>query len=1558
MNKFLIVLILLSVLLVSGFSFSEMTAPLYENVKAQALSSFRSMFSEEVEIKEASGIIVGQIVLKGVKIGKDVEAEQVIINYNPLRYLAKKGDIVPAITSIKIKRGLVKILRKKDGEINFTKLLKQGDKGGPPQFRAKIYLVDCQAIYLDEAGMPYKTPQKLFETKIENLNGSLNLLRFPRVNLSASGIILKTTELSIKGWADLKRGDYDLKVVGKKMFAKDWGNYFSPYFDFKYGLFDLNLSLKPNNISLRAWGYANFMPFKLSGRVYNKLDLTISASNVNYKLIKEVFKESVILDYKGRGNVDLKISGPYENLIFSADLNVKEGEFYKQKISGKVSLAFQNNILTLKSSEIKAYNGKVSARGDMDFSQPSPIFAAEAEFKDLDLKEIAHGLPGIEGLSSGSLKLSGVIDGLEGELKARFEEAYLLGQSVQSCHGKFTYIDQELELGSLMISADQSLLLGSGKISPKGEVDLKTQVGGIRLSGEGVLGYMQADISSFEGEVAFSLDESFFKSPLKNLFAKGQVEAVNVQVGEQLVDIAKGQVLLDKGQIVLEDIYLQKGKSKVYLSGQTGLEVETDLEIMGKDLDLSDLKIINTLLPADLKDPKGSVGLDLKISGRLKEILSPSSLLDLEAVGGIHLKEAQLSGVKIREASMEASYRNKEFSIENAWIKTERSDLALNMIMKQQKILSLALSGEFDLDDFIPLSQHLGDLRGKGKVDLYVMEEKDATIIQAEYSINDFRFNQIRFDQIKGGIKTKNEALLLDPATTFIWGQNKFKLSGYAYLKEDFEQSFLNLKLELEKGSLQDVVDYGIYLDQELSNIVLPVESRPIKIDLKGVSFPQLKSRILYSTDGIKDYFLKRWAEVEESLKEYKSSFEPPVFSRMEGQLKGQLLLFGYIDELQGKAKVQVKKVSYGKYVCDQIETEFIIDAQKIEVEKMILAKKGGRLNLFGTYEFKSQALSGKIFAKNYPLDILTLLVDREYDGRFNLAGRFMGTLANPSISIDLRSENLKLDKVPFDRFNLLLSFSDRIFQIEKAELLNGRQKSTLQGFYALGGEADLKFILKGKSLALINLLTDQVRFVDGNVEGNLHYYNSKGESGLDGDLLLDNGILFVKILESYVEKANLKLKAEKGRIEIPEIFAYWQGRHTKYRLNSILAAGTIDLNSGSMAFSLADSEYSIDFPKLYSGKFTLDKIVLQGPIYRPTLSGKVKLKDGSVILPSFAPQKGKKEERAFDIIFGLDLVLQKSVYLSTGNIMTLEMSNIFMNLEMLSDELHLGGSLLRPTLGGRVDFRKGMVSVFNRDFVLLSKKEQEKYFAYDYAMLSDNYAKFSGVSLFPYINITARVLVDDYEYDAEGKRIRKEVQIISFISGKVGEEKEEEAVKIRFIPYIKTEGGMARVGYSDQEVKILLLPDFVKQAAGVEGEGVDANVVLADYLNSRIQTFVFRGIERQLEETLGLESLTLEYNFGREIRQALGGQDLDMPDEPTWGVGVVKGFFDKFYIDLKYRQAVDPQTEAERMAYINYELTYKLTPTWSLAYYREPLTFEKLWSGYEKITLKSGYRF
>ena len=260
-----------------------------------------------------------------------------------------------------------------------------------------------------------------------------------------------------------------------------------------------------------------------------------------------------------------------------------------------------------------------------------------------------------------------------------------------------------------------------------------------------------------------------------------------------------------------------------------------------------------------------------------------------------------------------------------------------------------------------------------------------------------------------------------------------------------------------------------------------------------------------------------------------------------------------------------------------------------------------------------------------------------------------------------------------------------------------------------------------------------------------------------------------------------------------------------------------------------------------------------------------------------------------------------------------------------------------------------------------------KKYSTYASGIAQENTAYFKGEGTMPDIDVTASVDVDDQVKDASGKYVKQTVNILAHVTGTMGVREEAGGLKIFLSGFTedktKSPSEFVPAAYDDQELKVLLLPDFIKSLAGVgqPGGNTETNAVIADYLSSRVQSLLFRSLEREAEQRLGLESLTLEYNLGPKIGEAMGVRDITGFDQtkPAWSVAFVKGFFDRVFISVRYAQGADQMSSTTTAAQsnFNYELTYKLTSIWSIIYYQEPATQSQP-TEYQKLTLAAGFSF
>lgn len=1619
-KSLLLISLLLVIIFTSAFSVGEWRDSIYDQIRTETVKALRDQFKREITVGSVDGRIVGQVVFHDVNIHDFATAKKVYINYSLIKFAYKK-DIVPAITKITIEDGDFKVRRDRNDQLNVLNILPQEKPGDPPPppFRAKLVFKNCSIDYRDFKG--FRKDFVAFHEKMTRVKGTVDFSKKDRIKINISGNLSGTPAPSrarISGTSNLKKETYFYKISANRLDLRKWGNYALPLdiVKFEEGKVNLTLrlssprikgravslsgdfsifsagaklygfnfkntsgrlTLKDNSLAVKdARAEINGLKILASGRLSDferqNLDFKISFTRGNLKNLVSIFPQTRDLELSGLANASVRLRGTANSPIASGKSTVLNGQFYGQSFSGTANLAFAKKLLKIDIPSISLYKGKLSGECNIDFSRALPVLSIQTRLNQIDLAALSQNSPGIIGKASGNVKLYGPANQLRGELEANLSGAQFLGQPIEKLSSLFVIRDGDVILEHFTASSKTASIKSTGTISRDLRFNFQSSASGIELSGNGLLGPMAATVDSFEGNINFKLDEDFLAAPLKRLNASGSVKLSDGEIGEQRFDLARGKITLGDGLIEIEDVSFIRDQSMLKVSGQTGIGHPTNLTVYGSQIDLDDLKILNLLLPKEAKDPTGFGDISFEVTGELSketQLTSFDPLLNLNAGGTIRLTDVNLADLSIKESRLNFKWENRNLSFPDCMFKTENSDFKLDLTYSKDEQVKGSLNGVIDFSEFRKFTNKYGQIDGKLGLNLIAEGDAGNPGFAATFWLEDFRLNKLDFDRIEGSLSYANNILNLSRPVHFTSGENEFVVSGSANLNTlKPDETSLDLKLKVIQADLSYAFELADKVNSEVSRrLYIPEAGGKSKINLNALAIQTPKKYIhqgklnIYSANGKKDYFLKIWGNL---TKTYVKKEEIKIGEEYGGELSGDISLKGKINNLSGNFNGEVEKGYFRKFTFDKLRAKASLKENKIEIEHLELSKKFGRLNARGDIGLGGN-INLDISATRMPLDILKILFDQEYKGTFNLRAAFTGSTGNPQFSAAVKGDNLTFAGIHFDKTAIAVTKTNGHLKIHEFSLYENGKHSSVAGTIDLSssGSLDLEANLLDNAVGLFNLISKDVRWIKGKAKASITLVGPLTHPRIDGNVECEESSIYVKAIDSEIKAIKGSAKIIDGIVQIPSITANWQGVRTKGYPNFIGLAGSIDISrildeDAMVSLNLALSPYPfyVDLPNLYTGVVDIKAAQIYGPLYfdlsaGPTLKGKAKSSNAIINISKRADGRSK----IFPVVYDLDLSLGKNVYAVMGDVATFDLSNIFMNLEISSDKLLITGTSANPSLFGNIAVKRGTVSIFNREFTLLNVAQQEGYYEFDPDKVKENTAFFSGEEggegVKPDITITAKVDVEESE---------TKVIVISRLQGVIGAAEKERGLTISLDSFVRDKDNSLKPGgYSEQAIKVMLLPDFIKSLTGVEGgDEVDASLVVADYISSRVQTLIFRGLERELEQRFGLESLTLEYNFGKDIRQAMGVTEARAfeGEKPDWRVGFVKGFFDKVYIDVKYSQ-FNQETGGEE-TYLNYQLTYKLSPIWSIIYYREPTNVHEIMSGDEKITLKAGFSF
>ncbi|MFH1826081.1 MAG: translocation/assembly module TamB domain-containing protein [bacterium] len=1624
------------VLFCSAFSLKEWQVSVYEQIKSETIKGLEQNFQAHVEIGQTQGPIVGQIVFEDVVIKNFAQAKKVYVNYNPIVFATKK-DVVPAITKITVEDGTFTVTRNKDNQLNVLGLLLPEDPNAPPPppFHGEIFLKNCRLVYTDELGSG--SEPKVFSENLLELEGKASFKKKNQISYELRGNLyqkLKAEPIQVKGLTDFKQNTFQIDIQADKLDLKKWGTYTLPFDQLTLESGKVDLAIRIANPKTAGWpvsltgefvfhegsgkfnpyqfsqtsgkltmaddylilknisGTVNGLPLTLNGRFVDfakqKLDFTISLTDLDLKKAARLLPETKEIDIQGSAFGDLKVAGTIAQPQLTGLIKVESAALYQQQLQGPVEISYQAGILKTKFSKLKIYGGLLSGLSEIDFSAPAPIVTVRTSLSAIDLAVLSKNSPGIVGQANGTLSLFGPLNDIKGELKTTLTSAMLLGQPIEILSGTFNIKENGVEFTDFSANSSQAQIKASGKISTDLNFTFSASAEGIKLSGQGLLGTMEALVDHFQGDVSWQLNQNFFSAPLKHITAAGQVKLSQGRIGDQLFDSAQGKLKMGQGLVNIEDVVFRQGTSILAVSGQTGLGQETQLTIKGQKLKLADLKILNYVLPPEAQDPSGLMDLEATIFGQLPSdtiITDLDQLLKLNAKGSLALHQANVADIPITEGGLGFTWQNQHITSAQGKVILPDSDLTFAFQPKENGTYKGTLTGIINLDRLQKFTRRYGRLSGRLGINLASTGTTQRPQWASSFWLEDLHFNALTFDRVKGKLFFAEDKLYLSEPIRFAKGRDRFELTGVANLagwrQGQPEETHLNLNLKIIESGLASANTLFEQVRTEISSRLAPVgQQGKSTLTLGQITLPKTRDflrqnkLVLYSEKQALPTFLNAWQKLFQELNKPEQAASA---AKLGGKLFGQVALWGKTKNLASKFSFEVRHGYFNRFTFDNLKVEASLKDEAIIVSKAELRKDQGRLKANGQIGLNGNlglTLTGQLM----PLDSLKLVFDEEFRGTFNFNASVNGSLENPRIIAAAITNSIQIAGLDFDQAKLSFNKNNAQLTIHECTLKEDDNESQIKGSidFIAPGRLDLSATLKDNALGLVNLLTPEIKWLKGKSYVSLTAQGSLAEPKVNGKAFLKDGSIYVKFLDSQISQVSGEAIIKDNLISLAGISGYWQGENTKGYQNFLGAAGSIDLSKSfgdqpsiDLDLVFTPSIMVARLPNLFTGTVTIKDASLIGPLYfdlsaGPTLIGTADI-DNAVIFMS----RQKKQQKAFPLNLSLETKLNKNIYAVMGDVWTTDLSNVFMNLEIKSDDLKISGSLASPSLLGVIDLKRGTVNIFNREFSLLSETLQKDYFPFSPDQVKPNKASFTGqegeAGIMPNVEITAKTEVETTTRNSDGTTTAKNVIILSKLTGVLGDQDKEEGLRATFASFTEDKTAGARqinaASYDEQEIKVLLLPEFIKSLTGVSQDNAsapEANTVVADYISSNIQTVLFRSLERSLEQRLGLESLTLEYNFGKDVRSAMGVQETRAFEEkPDWRVGFVKGFFDKFFVDVRYSQYAEASASAAETS-LNYQLTYKLSPVWSIIYYREPPSLEELYAGNQKVTLQAGLSF
>ncbi len=462
-----------------------------------------------------------------------------------------------------------------------------------------------------------------------------------------------------------------------------------------------------------------------------------------------------------------------------------------------------------------------------------------------------------------------------------------------------------------------------------------------------------------------------------------------------------------------------------------------------------------------------------------------------------------------------------------------------------------------------------------------------------------------------------------------------------------------------------------------------------------------------------------------------------PKLQDLTGTVAGDVRFSGSLNAgLTASFNIEGQNWALDTYTFDQFVAQGRYDASGLQLDPLALTSEDSLVSFSG--RVGGQRQRGQLRVRNFPVatvaSILQLPID--LDGQLNGVADLQGGLNNPQVEGRLTLDNGILNQAPIENAETNFKYQDARLAFNGRANIDSPEPIIVEGNvpYPLpfaevqpdSDQVDIRMAVKDQGLALVNLFTDQIAWVDGQGRLQLQVAGTVERPLLNGLLTVDGATLQAQALSEALSDVTGSVQFNSDRISIPSLVG-------RYNQGQLVATGKLPLFDSQLRvdqpLALNLSDVDVDLKGLYRGGVA-GQLSVTGSAISPILGGGVNLQEGQVFLAAAAG--------------GLDDSGAEAPVQTSGEGIPIEFDQLRVslgdNVRILqppvlsftaSGAIALNGSLDAPRPEGRVSFEKGRVNLFTSVFRIDQRQE--------------NYAQFTPLyGLDPYLNLYLRTTVTE----------------------------------------------------------------------------------------------------------------------------------------------------------------------------------------------------------------------
>ncbi|MBW4562490.1 MAG: translocation/assembly module TamB domain-containing protein [Mojavia pulchra JT2-VF2] len=989
----------------------------------------------------------------------------------------------------------------------------------------------------------------------------------------------------------------------------------------------------------------------------------LRANNVAVQQLAPTLKQ-----FQGRLNGDFTVAGSVE-------------PFQPQSIQASGQARVKVGSGTITASNIQLANG---------------LYQAQLRLNKVPLQQLAAVPPQFQGALAGNFAVAGSVESFQpqsiqanGQGQLDVAGGTISASNIQLANGRY-----------------QAIVNAAGVELNQLNQQLRGQFAG-QLQVAGTVGTSKLSDVRAVGQVEFSQGIAAIQQPLSAAIAWNG-EKLTIEKATSTNLNASGYILANAQRAGIPEI------------------TQLNLNVQAQDYNLQQLpfKLPNAINLAGKADFSGQVTGKLPVPNlqgqlRLRNLVVKDFAFEPVLSGNIQAVQGQgvnldLSGNSDRIAfNLDANNRPNSFAVKwqqaSAIGQAQGDNLALKLENFPLQVLNLSLPANTRLGT--------GPLAGALTGNLQVNQQTFAT--NGNVAIANPAIGRIKGDLLSAKFRYGNgTATIID--SEFAKGKSRYAFIGNVGTSPKGPQ--IQGKLNVNEGQTQDVLTaLQIFEFQDIRNgVAAPTygTATDLVTTPQGLTNQPLLTQIerFYQVDAL----------VAEQEQQRLEATPVPDLADLQGTFNGEIALdtataqgLAVQFNLNGQNWIwgkEEEKDSGRYYSAERVIAEGSFENGVLRLRPLRIESSNRLVAFNGNIGGNDQ--SGSLQVRNFPLQVLNNFVKLPIGvtGNLNTTVALAGSINNPQAKGEIEIIEGTLNQKKIESATASFSYANSRLNFGSNVIVTGPEPVNIQGSipYQLpfatvppdNNQISLDVKVKNEGLALLNVLTNQVMFEEGEGEVDLTVRGTRQQPQVIGIASVKDATFSAQALPEKLRRVTGKVTFDFDRILVQDI----QGRFSRGKVE---ASGEIPIFNNQEAnidnpLTVNLDQLTLNLKGLYQGGAS-GNLQITGSALNPVIGGKVQLFNGQVLLAESANNtnpanssldssltKANKQDKTdakntTARLNDLELVLGKKVQITRPPIINFQATGT----------LTVNGSLNQPVPDGTIRLEGGGVNLFTTQFNL-----------------------------------------------------------------------------------------------------------------------------------------------------------------------------------------------------------------------------------------------------------------